>query len=172
MAMLAVPLMIAGTVMSAAGQLRQGQAEKQVADYNAGVMRTAAGQERAASQREAQDTRRQLGIAQSNLLAAAAAGGDASSPGFADLVGDLEREGELRAQMKLFEGEDRARGLESKANLTQYEGKMAKRNATTKAFSTLLEGGGKTLYAKYGGGGFGGDDDEDTPPARRRKPSY
>ena len=156
MAMLAIPLMIAGTVMSAAGQLRQGQAEKQVADYNATVLRTAAGQERAGSQREAQDTRRQLDIAQSNLLAAASAGGGGADAGVQDIAGDLEREGELRAQMKLFEGEDRARGLESKANLTQYEGKLAKTAAQTKAFSSLLSGAGQTLFGKYGGGGFSG----------------
>src|SRR3546814_9070939 len=91
-------MMVAGTVISAYGQMQAGEAaEAQAAaqqtalDFQAGEARKQAGQERAAAQREMISERRRERLVQSNLIASAAASGaGASDPTILDLQGDIE----------------------------------------------------------------------------------
>lgn len=173
MAQVAIPLMIAGTVMSAAGQLRAGNAaaeagmaQEQASRYAADQADAQAGQEIAMSQREAQDARRQERFAQSRLQAlAAASGGGATDPTVLNLSSGIAEEGTYNALTALYNGEERARALRTTAIANRFEGAQYRRAGEVKrkssqfaAVGTLLQGGaaiGQTpqfssLLEKYG----------------------
>jgi len=129
-------------------------------DYNAG-------QQRAATQRQAEEQRRQGRLANSRLQAVAGGGsGDVTA---VDLAADLAGEGELRSLTALYEGEDRAIGMEAQALATRRAGTAARTAGYRSAADSLLRStkkpppapavssvlsGGKTMFDKYGSGGF------------------
>ena len=142
-------LMVVGTITTALGQMQAGKAVQKAANFEAAQMRTKAGQERATSQRVSAEERRRERIVQSNLQArAAGSGASAFDPTIIDLSGDLAEEGLYRANTALYEGEERARSLESGAALRQFEGKQAKRAGYFAAAGTALKGG-NSLYDNY-----------------------
>lgn len=158
---------VAGLGLGVMGQMQagqaakaQGKAQQQATDYQAQQAVVQAGQERAAAQRRAIAQRRATDRVQSNLQArAAASGGGALDPSVIDISGDIAQEGEYRALSALYEGEDRARGLENSASLRRYEGSASRAAGNTaadiygtRALGTALSGA-STLFAKYGGGG-------------------
>jgi hypothetical protein len=139
---------------------QEGAAVKTAAYYEADQLDQQAGQERAAAQRQAMDSRRQERIIQSNLQAAAAAsGGGATDPTIGRLSSDIAVEGQYRALSDLFRGEERARGLENQANARRYEGDIGytagrvRQRAGRNAAQASIIGGigqGASLYSKYG----------------------
>ena len=156
---LTIAMMVGSTVMSAIGQRNAGIAAQQEANYRAQQADINAGQERASAQRGMIEELRQMRIAQSRGQAvAAASGAGALDPSVMDIMGDLETEGRYRASTVKYEGEERARDLETGAVLARYEGRQAKKAGKLKAISTLM-GGATDLYSKYdaksGGGSFG-----------------
>lgn len=156
MEMMAVIAMGAGTLLNAAGTLRQGEEAKQVADYNAAQMNIQAGKDRAMSQREAEESRRQGRIAQSNLAARAAASGGwggIADPGAVRRSMDIAERDELNALSILYNGESSAVNLENQAELTRHQGREARKASQIAAISSVLTQGGKGMYSKYGGGG-------------------
>lgn len=166
MGQLAVPLMIASTVMSVAGSIQQGQAAaaqgkaqqqmmeniaaaqeaqglaaQQRAEYVAHQQEQMAGQERAASQRAAMEQQRQKRVAQSRAQAvAASSGGGALDPTVLDIMGGLEDQGNYNALVALYEGESAARNFESQASLTRYEGELAKSSSQIEAYGSRSQG--------------------------------
>jgi hypothetical protein len=158
---------VAGLGMSVMGGMQaanaakaQGRAQQQASDYAAKQAEVQAGQERAAAQRRAIAQRRQTARVQSSLQArAAASGAGALDPSIIDLTGDIAQEGEYRALTALYEGEERARGLENRATLSTYEGAAARAagnarasSITTSTIGTALSSA-SSLFMKYGGGG-------------------
>lgn len=144
-----LPLLAAGTLASAAGTLMGGATAQAAADAEAAQMRQAAGQSRATAQQEAIQERRRAELAQSRALAlAAASGGGASDPTVVNTVGALEREGEYNALSALYEGEERARGLDLGARMRRFEGASNRRGSYFSAGTNLLMGGG-SLLEKY-----------------------
>ncbi len=124
---------VVGTVLSYSAQQQaadamdaQGKAQQQAANYKAQAMQIQAGQERAASQRQAINQRRteQLAISRGTALAAASGGG-ATDPSIITTQGQIVREGELNALTDLYHGEQTGRDLESGADLTRFEGASA-----------------------------------------------
>lgn len=149
MAQLAAPLMIASTLVSAVGTIAAGNAADNAAQYEAEQLESRAGQERAAAQRRAIEQRRQARLVQSRQQAAAAASGaGASDPTVVDLMTGAEGEGEYRALLELYEGEERARGATVAANVRRFEGKQAKTASYIGAAGTIL-GGASTFFEKY-----------------------
>lgn len=157
---------VLSSVMSASAQAdaanaaaAEGVAQQQAANYEADQLKAKAIQERAMAQRERIQEQRDEARVLSNLQAAAAAGGGgATDAGVLDLAGDIAQEGKYRADVKMYEGEERARSLEGSASLRRFEGEqsyqagLVKQKAGKKqAFGTLLSGAGQgaTLYAKY-----------------------
>jgi hypothetical protein len=143
------------TAASMVGQINQGKAAKQAANYKAQQMEANAGQERAASQRGAIEQRRKAMLMQSRAQAVGAASGSLSDPSTVNILGDLAGEGELGALTALYQGEARARGYEAEATTSRYEG-----NAAKKAGQAAAIGTGLSFFGKYGssmmgsGGGF------------------
>lgn len=140
---------ILGAVTSASGARQAGRADNTQAQFQARQMEQQAGQERAAAQRKAAEERRRTTLAQSRAVAVGAASGGGTGGNVLDVLGDLSAEGEYRALSALYEGEERARGLQMGAQAKQYEGAQAKAAAKAKSASYLI-GGGMSLLQKYG----------------------
>ena len=162
-----IALGVGGTILSAAGQVQAGwaadanaKAQQQALEYQAKQAEINAGQERASAQRRAMEERRQAGLASSRAKALAAAGGGTLlDPSVVNIMGDLAAEGEYNADVAMYEGEERARDLETGAQLRRYEGYMEraagrqeKRSGYLSAGATVLKGR-SSLMSKYGGGG-------------------
>ncbi|KKN80686.1 hypothetical protein LCGC14_0327780 [marine sediment metagenome] len=170
-------MMVASTLIGVVGQMQQASAQQAagqaqaaaaahraaIANRQAQVMEQQAGQERAVSQRAAQEERRRGRFVSSRVQAlSAASGAGALDPTIVGILGDIGTEEETRALTALYEGEERARGLEYGATLERaggagalFAGQAARRagrsaaaRSRLSAAGTLLEGG-SSLFAKY-----------------------
>jgi hypothetical protein len=141
---------IGGKVLQAGGSIFGGIAANKAAKAEAGQLKTQAGLERATSQREAMEERRQARLLNSRALAvAAASGGAVDDPSVVNLMADIDAEGEYRALTQLYEGETEARGLEAQAKARRKEGRNAKIAGFINAGASLL-GAGSSLKERYG----------------------
>lgn len=147
----------------ARAQLQLGEHQKLVAERTAEALEIEAGQERALSQRKADEERQKARFAISRGRAVAAFQGTAATdPTVIGLLGDVDREFEIRALNAMFEGEQAGRSLEFGAALERAGGEgqlFAARagarlnrarasNAFLSAGGTLLSGG-SSLFKKY-----------------------
>lgn len=150
---LATVALVASTAVQAAGTLASGKAEKQASFSQAKQLNQQAGQERAASQRMALQNRREADVAASRATAfAAASGGSATDPTVTKIVSDIAGQGEFNALTSLYNGEERARGMEYGAKVKIAEGSNAKKASQTKALGTILSTA-SSLYGRFGNGG-------------------
>lgn len=164
-----IGMSIAGTALQAAGTIAagnaakaQGEAARVAAEFKAAQLRQQAGQERAASQRDAFTERKQAELASSRGLAIAAkSGGGVLNPTVVNLLGDIEAEGEYRALMQIYQGEERAVGLEHGADAALYEGEMAynvgkaqQKNSRFAALGQFASGAASAGYDAYKAGMF------------------
>jgi hypothetical protein len=148
-------LMAVSTVLGAVGQRKQAKDEQRANEFQAAQFDQNAGQARASAQREAVEQRRQARLANSTLRARAGGGG--ADPTIVRLSQDIAGEGELRALTAMYEGEERARGMETAATGKRMGGAAAAQAGNIGAFSTVLGGVGSMysngLFDKYGKGG-------------------
>lgn len=150
MAWLAIAAPIAATVLGAAGRYQAGRAEEANAEFQASQLEANASTARGMAQRRAAEEHRQERLAQSRLRALAQGG--STDPTVVNLSADLAGEGEYRALTALYEGEERARGMETQATARRWEGKQAKRAGTIGAVTSVVGGlGGSSLFDKYKG---------------------
>jgi hypothetical protein len=116
-----------------------------------------AGQERAMSQRQLINERRQQNLVSSKATAQiAAGGGDITDAGSQDILAGIEQEGTYRALTALYTGEEKAKGLEYEGLVKRAEGKAAKKAGVMNAFGTLASTAG-SIYGAQAGGASGGD---------------
>lgn len=166
---------LAGTAVSAIGQIGAGSATRKAAERQAMLDRIL-GQREAQSLRIAADTAQasgqqnalqkglQLDQIQSRARAIAGASGggvdDTSVLNTQALIGHV---GEFQKGLDIFAGENRARGLryqatlaeiggENQARAAEFQGQVAEANARASAFGSLIGGFGG-LFSKIGGGG-------------------
>ncbi len=168
----AIVLTVASTVLTAYGQIQQGKAadaqakaQQQGLEYQAKQREAAAVQERAQTQRRVIEENRQKNLVKSKVVARSAASGAGALDGsVVDIMGDLEQEGEYNKGVALYEGEERARSLETGAAIDRYEGqqvraadKAAKKSSYLAAGSTIFKGAssiagsdaGKSMYERF-----------------------
>lgn len=132
-----------GSIVSGNSQAKQLKSEARQLDRNAGL-------ERATSQRQSIDERRQADLASSRALAlAAASGGGAGDPTVANLIAGIEGEGEYRALTALYNGDQSARGMEDEAKARRKEARNVKRAAIFKAAGSILSAG-SSLSDRFG----------------------
>lgn len=169
MAQLAIPALIAGTLMQVSGNMeaakaadRQGLQAVAFSDYEARQQEQNAGQEQAAAQRKAEIERRNARLVASRALAVAgASGAGASDPTVINAIADLEGEGAYRAGLAIYEGEDRARAMRQSAMNSRTQGQIAYQDAKAQsraykrqAWGSVMQGAANYgMYSKYGGGG-------------------
>lgn len=147
---MAEALAIGGKVIGGAGSILGGFAKSKSLKGEAKQLDANAGLERAMSQREAMEERRQARLLNSRALAvAAASGGGADDPTVVNIMADIEGEGEYRALTALFNGEASARGLENQARAKRVSARNAKIGGIIEGASSLL-GAGASLKDRYG----------------------
>jgi hypothetical protein len=152
--------------------MRQQQAEQQaeLLQQQAQQQRVAAGQEQAASQRQAIEAKRKGDIMASRARAVmAASGGGVDEKLVASLIG----EGDYGKDMALYQGDERARTLNNRAAVTDFQAASARYGGATgvgmagvdrsildsRADATIIGGvaqAGIGLASKYGGSGSSG----------------
>ena len=148
---MAQALMVAGSVAGAAGTILGAKSEAKGLKREADQLDVNAGQERAVSQRQAMDERRQGRLASSRALAvAAASGGGVDDPTIVNAMANLEGESEYRALTAMYEGNVRGDDLERQAKDRRREAKSVKTQSYFKAAGSIL-GAGSTLYDRYSG---------------------
>lgn len=111
----------------------------------------------AASQRQAGEERRQADLAASRALAvAAASGGGVSDPTVVNILANTRGEGAYRAQVALYEGEERSRAIRiAGAGAQDFDDGDSIMAGATAAAAGRLARTGLSLYARYGMGGPG-----------------
>lgn len=136
----------AAATKAAAAQAAQAQTaiaaqQQQVAEFKARSEEKSAGQERAAAQLAASEQRRQGRFAASRVQAlSAASGAGALDPTIIGILGDVKNESDYRAMTALYEGESRARTLETQAAIDRMTGQITKNAGDMNAAATLAEG--------------------------------
>lgn len=158
---------VAGAVTSVAGGFSAAKAarttaerQQAAAEFEAAQMTQASGQAIASSQREAEEQRRQARLLQSRAIAlSGASGASVTDPTVLNLIGDISSKGAYRAAVALYQGEDKARQLNTGADAKLYEGEVAMETGRNKAKAYQLQGitgaigSASTMFGKYGGGG-------------------
>lgn len=146
-------LMLAGSAVSAGGTIIGANSEAKGLRKEALQLDANAGQERAVSQRQAMDERRQGRFASSRALAvAAASGGGTDDPTVVNAIANLDGESEYRALTAMYEGNVRGDDLERQAKARRTEAKNVKKQALFKAGSTILGAAAGSMFDRYGGG--------------------
>ena len=151
---MAQALLAVGAGVNAVGTVIGGKSEAKQLKSEARQLERNAGLERATSQRQSIDERRQAELASSRALAlTAASGGGADDPTVVNIISDLEGEGEYRALTALYNGEQSARGMEDEATARRKEAKNVKRASLFKAAGSILSSGSSLAdrYAPKGG---------------------
>lgn len=158
---LALAATAAGGLVSAAGAMKQGEAQKSAADYqaavarnNAVIARQNAEQTRAAGEIEAQNASLKSAATQGSIRAAAAASGlDVNTGSAMDVQDSAARLGMLdaltiqrNAGVKSWAQQNQATGFEAEANLDIMKGANAQEAGDIGAFSSLL-----TSASSFGG---------------------
>lgn len=156
---------IIGAANQSAAQRASGEAAYQnalqrnsVAQVQARQMEVNAGQEQAASQRQAIEQRRKGMVMASRLRAVMGASGAGIDE---NLLASVQGEGDYNAATALYGGDEKARGLRNQAALTRWSGESGvgmgafDRSAQDSAADATLIGGiartGLSFAAKYGG---------------------
>lgn len=142
---------VLGSVLSGAGTIAAGAAEKQSADFEAAQMDMKAREEVAASQRDAIAKRKEGEILNSRAQAlAAASGGGAGTdaPTIVKLMGQTAGEADYNAQTAMYGGYSRAAGLRDSAKARRMSG-----NASL--LGSVLGGFGSTAGGLAKSGVFG-----------------
>lgn len=144
-----------GTVLNAFGAIKSGnaaadagRAQQLQAEYQAQQLEQNAGQDIATGQRAAAEQLRQARLLQSRALAvAAASGGGAMDPSVLNIIGGIDMEGKLAADIEMYNAKESARGKKDDARALRYTGqeyaaagKETKRASRLTALTTVLGG--------------------------------
>lgn len=146
---ISIGLMAGSTLLSLSAQRQQAKSEQRAAQLESAQLDRQAQAQRAMSQRDALEERRQARLAQSALQARAGGGG----PDIERMSGDLAAEGEYRALSALYAGETGARSSEFAAAGRRQQAADSARASRLQQIGTLLSFGSK-MYGNFGGGGF------------------
>lgn len=155
-----------GTVMNYDAQQSQGKAaiasakrKQEEANFEATQLEQDAGQAKAISQRQAEDTTLQANLINSAALArAAASGAGASDPTVLRILAKTSGTGAYRGGVAMYEGEAQARLDRMRAAALRFSGDVgtadalvASKIANTGATATLFTGAANTtsMYSKY-----------------------
>ncbi len=142
-----------GMGVTAVGQTQEGIDAKIEGETVARQYEINAGQEQAHAQRRAIERRREARLVESRARAMASySGGGASDPTVTKILDEIAGEGEYRAALELYEGDERARALNLEADAARRGGDRAIKASRYRAAGTALSGA-SSLYGKYGGYG-------------------
>jgi hypothetical protein len=149
---------IVGTLLSAVGKFKGGEATQSSANYTADQLLQAGGQSMASAERGALDQTKRADLVASTVQArAAASGAGASDPTVTGIISKIAEEGQYRSLLALNKGQVANAEAVNKANAVRAEGQNAMTAGRINAIGTVLkpEFGTnlQTLWNKYGAGG-------------------
>jgi hypothetical protein len=121
-------LSVGGTMLSATARRNEGIAANLAAQNEALQLEQAAGQSQAYGQRAGEEQARRAQYAMSRAQA------------------------DYRARTAMYEGDDRARTLRYRADMSRWGGRQAQRAGNMAAIATVLKGA-DSFFSKYGGSG-------------------
>lgn len=151
---MAVPLIVAGTLVSAYGAVRAGQAQAAASKFNAQVATQNAQVAQQQADAEAQEKRREKLRRLGSMQAAYGAAGVTSDSGSVlDVLGDSIRQGTLDELTAKYNGQLRAAGYTNTASLDNFQGSNALTSGYLDAAGTMLNGSAKAYGVKYQNGG-------------------
>jgi len=139
----AMPLMIAGMVMSYDDQKKQGRELAEQGAIQKALNEVAAGQAIAIGQMDAAEERRSADIIGSRAVAVAAAGGAGGD--INNLIADIKGEGSYRASIAMYEAESQSERLKHEGFQAERMGRKQKKEMGRRAFGTVLQGAGSVL---------------------------
>jgi hypothetical protein len=142
---------VVASVISAVGGIASGIAQNNAAQFEAQQQEAQGKEDFAASQRQAEQQRKEAQLVQSRQQAlAAASGAGAQDPTIVRLMSQTAGQGELNAQSSLYTGEQQKRGLFDQAKGTRMTGQA-------NMIGSFLGGAGDLFsgFAKYGPSTFG-----------------
>lgn len=147
----------AGTIMGGNAAAEAGRMGQVAQQFKAQQLNQQAVQSRAVAQRQALETGLKTTYALSELQAkAGSSGGGASDPGVISLTGQVAGRGKYLALADMYEGENRARGLEAEAEGAEFTGNALriegeeKRSASRYAAAGTILGGAGSMFKQYG----------------------
>lgn len=137
---------VASTVISAAGTIAAGKAQKQQHDFQAAQQEVQAKEQRAVAQQEALEDAREKRFALSTLQNRAAASGlGAADPTVLDLMGEIAQYGTLQEQLTRFGGNANAERSLSAAELSRMRGEAAQASAFASGAASIIGGFGRAF---------------------------
>jgi len=141
-----LPLIAAGTVLSAGAQLSAGKKRAKRGRIQRAINEVAAGQTIATGQRVSLEQKRQAELMASRAVAVAAAGGAAQD--IDNLIADIHGEGAYRANVAMYEAETEAENLKFQGLMAEQTGREAEKASQFGALATVISGGGKMAAYK------------------------
>lgn len=147
----------AGNRSAAAGSRAAAQRQAVALQFQSAQARQNAGQEIAASQRDAEEQKRQIRLMNSRALAlAAASGAGATDPTVVRIMQNNAGEGAYRAAVSLYKGEERARAMRMEAAARDFDAATALEDGERRAgayeraaIGSIFKGAG-SLAMRYG----------------------
>jgi hypothetical protein len=142
----AVALMAAGSVISAASAIQQGDIAAKQANAQAALLQQQADREKQVAQAEEEDFRRKQSRAMASRRAILGGSGTQLDTGSNLMVSeDFAAENELQALRIRNSGDAAKQKLEAEAGLTRWAGQAAKRSSYVRAGGALLGGLGQSF---------------------------
>lgn len=142
----------AGTGMSVYGESKKNDASQTIAEHDAAALETQAGQQRASAQRRAEAERERAERLMGEQRARAAASGGGLEGSVLEILGNTAARGEYNSNLKLWEGEEAAGGLEAQATNKRYASKVGRSGEGIAMASTILSGVGSMAGTAYKSG--------------------
>ena len=142
-------LALVGSLIQGVGALASGAAANRAARQEAAMLEERGKEEFAASQRDADERRREANLAVSRQQAlAAASGAGADAPTIVRLMSDTAGQGEYSAQTELYGGRQRRAGLYDSARARRAEGRASLLGSAFDAAGSIFGGVSKFGTAK------------------------
>lgn len=146
-----------GTLVSAVGTISAANQQAAAANYEAQLAERRAGQERAMATYRMQEQRRKTEQLKGQAIAAAASSGGGVLGSFEDVYAKTEERGRFLEGFEMYQGEERAKGLEADASVKRMAAKAAKQGAMFKVAAQGLNAFSKFgSFEGFGGGGSSG----------------
>ena len=146
---------IASQGLASAGKIYGAKMTENSDNAAAAMLQQEAGASVASGIQGAINDRRQANYVASDAMARAAAGGvSGSSPSVLSVTSQIKEQGEYKALTSIYQGEDRAAEIRSRADQYTAEGRAAMVGGWASGMSNVLQGG-TTFYDKYGAGAPG-----------------
>ena len=148
MAYVMAAVQLAGGAYTSMNERKEGLEQRTELRVQAAQREQQAGQVKAYSTREGNEERRKARLAQSALIAKAAAGGTGTDGNVETLRQDIGAEGEYRALLAMYQGEERATALLTQADADRRSGDRYARAGKRKAATTVIDTA-SDVYDKY-----------------------